>query len=291
MNLAPCGHWGNTPPCAEALIQAGVARVVIAMADPNPLAESGLAQLHEAGIAVTLGVCEPAARILNQGFVSRFTRRRPWVRAKIAGSLDGRTALSNGQSKWITGPEAREFGHYLRARSGAILTGINTILMDDPALSARVDKKVHDPMKVVLDTHGRLPKVAQIFQSPGRVCVATCSDSDFDPNNALVWRVSANAAGRVDLTAVLALLADHGVNELLVEAGPTLLGQFIAEDLVDELWYFMAPICLGEQARPLMHLPELRTLSNAKRYAAPRYTILGEDLCLVFERKECLQES
>ena len=292
VNLAPCGHWGHTPPCAQGLIEAGVVRVVAAMADPNPLACSGLAQLAEAGIQVDVGIGQSAALALNCGFVSRFTRRRPWVRAKIAGSLDGRTALPDGRSRWITGTKARDHVHDWRARSGAILTGIGTVLADDPELSARSKKKIHDPLKVVMDSQGRLPVHARVFSSPGQVCIATCSEYDVEAReHCSVWRMPANALGQTDIAAVLSKLAELQVNDLWVEAGPHLLGQLIAEGWVDELWYFMAPMCLGNLALPLMCLDSPNSIGEAMQFTLVSHTRFGEDLCLKFRRGTCLQES
>lgn len=268
VTLEPCSHHGRTPPCADALIAAGVTRVVIAMQDPNPLvAGHGAAKLRAAGIAIECGLIEAAARELNIGFVSRMTRGTPWVRSKVAASLDGRTALANGQSKWITGEAARQDVQQWRARSCAVVTGIGTVLADDPQLNVRVGDvaAVRQPLRVVLDSELRISPVAKILQS-GNVLIYTAS-ADMAKQKALRERgaelsVVQRAEGKLDLTAVLRDLAQRGINEVLVEAGKTLNGALLKAGLVDELVLYLAPQLLGDAARGLADLGELTQLDQ-----------------------------
>lgn len=240
VTLEPCCHMGKTPPCTDALIKAGVARVVYGMADPNPLVSGkGLQHLREAGIAVQGPLLENECRALNQGFIKRMQTGLPFVRIKLAMSLDGRSAMANGDSKWITGEEAREDVQKLRAQSCAIVTGIGTVLADDPALTVRSTKlpaiaKEKQPLRVVLDRQQRIPPQAKILQQPGETLLVHDSD---------------------DLQGVLKLLAERQCNEVLVEAGATLAGAFVQRGLVDEFVVYMAPTLLGSTARPLLQLP------------------------------------
>jgi len=265
VTLEPCSHHGRTPPCAEALIEAGVARVVCAMQDPNPrVAGQGFAMLRAAGIAVECGLMEAAARDLNIGFVSRMTRGLPFVRSKIAASLDGRTALANGVSQWITGAAARVDVQHWRARSCALVTGIGTVLADDPQLNVRIATE-RQPLRVVLDSALRMPPTARMLQG-GRVLVCTASQDA--GKRAALERQGAevlllpDAAGQVDLPAVLRELARRGINEVLVEAGKTLNGALLRAGLVDELLLYLAPQLLGDAARGLADLGELTQLEQ-----------------------------
>ncbi|TNC97014.1 MAG: diaminohydroxyphosphoribosylaminopyrimidine deaminase / 5-amino-6-(5-phosphoribosylamino)uracil reductase [Gallionellaceae bacterium] len=266
VTLEPCSHHGRTPPCADALIAAGVKRIVVAMQDPNPLvAGRGLAKLQAAGIEVECGLMEMAARELNVGFVSRMTHDMPWVRSKIAASLDGRTALANGQSKWITSDAARQDVQRWRARSCAVLTGVGTVLADDPQLNVRGADVVRQPLRVVLDTDLRISPDAKILQG-GNLLVYTAS-TDAAKQNAirecgadvsLMQRVE----GGLPLSAVLSDLAKRGINEVLVEAGKTLNGALLSAGLVDELVLYLAPQLLGDAARGLANLGELTQLEQ-----------------------------
>lgn len=274
VTLEPCSHHGRTPPCSDALVAAGVAKVVVAVRDPNPLvAGQGLERLRAAGIAVELlppdHPAAVASRELNIGFFSRMIRRRPWVRMKIAASLDGRTALDNGASQWITGPEARADGHAWRRRAGAVLTGIGTVLDDDPRLDVRLVPTEVQPKRVVVDSRLEIPISARILQPPGEVLVYTAADVQGEA----ATRAAALAdlgvtvlpcpgpGGKVALAALLDDLARREVNELHVEAGHKLNGSFVREGLVDELLCYLAPRLLGlgrEMARfgPLASLQD-----------------------------------
>lgn len=240
VTLEPCCHRGKTPPCTDALIQAGVARVVYGMADPNPLvAGKGLHLLREAGIRVDGPVREAECGALNPGFIKRMRTGLPYVRCKLAMSLDGRTAMASGESQWITGALAREDVQRLRAQSCAIVTGIGTVLKDDPVLTVRSEQlpanaRLKQPLRVVLDRHRRLPSQAKILQGPGETLLIHDS---------------------THLQNVLKQLADRQCNEILIEAGATLAGAFIQQGLVDELIIYMAPTLLGSDARPLLQLP------------------------------------
>jgi diaminohydroxyphosphoribosylaminopyrimidine deaminase / 5-amino-6-(5-phosphoribosylamino)uracil reductase len=292
VTLEPCSHQGRTAPCAMALTAARVARVVYAIADPNPLVNGrGAAALREAGISVEAGLLEAEARELNAGFVKRMQQGRPFVRVKLAMSLDGRTALANGQSKWITGDAARQDVHGWRARSSAILTGIGTVLSDDPRLDVRLPAETgaaqrRQPLRVVLDSQLRTPPAAQMFTVGGEVVILT-GIAALDETRAAALsargaRVESLPAGDggVELTAVLDRLGELEVNELLVEAGATLAGALLRQQLVDELIVYVAPRILGPAARALVELPELTVLEGAPAFAFVEATPVGEDLRL-----------
>jgi diaminohydroxyphosphoribosylaminopyrimidine deaminase/5-amino-6-(5-phosphoribosylamino)uracil reductase len=287
VTLEPCSHHGRTPPCADALIKAGIGRVVAAMQDPNPLvAGNGLARLREAGIETFCGVLEEDARRLNRGFIQRMTTGRPFVRSKLAMSLDGRTALASGESKWITSSAARRDVHRLRAQSSAILTGIGTVLADDPALTARIEEEVLQPVRIVLDTQLRMPANAQLAKLPGRSLILTCS-ADRSKIASLrkagfeVHRM-AEKNGRIDLSVVMAFLAGQQINELLVEAGPALNGALLAENLVDEWIVYMAPCVLGDGGRGLFTLPDIQTMADKKILKLTDMRQIGPDLKLTY---------
>lgn len=281
VTLEPCSHHGRTPPCADALVAAGVARVVVAMQDPNPLvAGRGVAKLKAAGIAVECGLMEAAARELNIGFVSRMTRGTPWVRSKIAASLDGRTALANGVSKWITGSAARQDVQQWRARSCAVLTGIGTVLADDPQLNVRDSGATRQPLRVVLDTELRISVDAKILQG-GNVLIYTAS-TDVAKQDALRERgadvVVQTVKDGSSLSAVLGDLAKRGINEVLVEAGKTLNGALLKAGLVDELVLYLAPQLLGDAARGLADLGELTQLEQRMELAWQDVRYVGNDI-------------
>ena len=288
VTLEPCSHHGRTPPCAEALIEAGVARVVCAMQDPNPrVAGQGFAMLRAAGIAVECGLMEAAARDLNIGFVSRMTRGLPFVRSKIAASLDGRTALANGVSQWITGAAARVDVQHWRARSCALVTGIGTVLADDPQLNVRIATE-RQPLRVVLDSALRMPPTARMLQG-GRVLVCTASQDA--GKRAALERQGAEVlllpvtAGQVDLPAVLRELARRGINEVLVEAGKTLNGALLRAGLLDELVLYLAPQLLGDAARGIADLGELLRLEQKVELAWRDVRRVGGDLRITAEIK------
>ncbi len=266
VTLEPCDHHGRTPPCSEALIAAGVARVVVAVQDPNPLvAGLGIAKLRAAGIEVESGLMEPDARSLNIGFFARMTRGTPWLRSKIAMSLDGRTALANGTSQWITGAAARQDVQHWRARSCAVLTGIGTVLADDARLNVREIQTSRQPLRVVLDSRLRIPLTARILLS-GNVLVYTAAHNAgksvvLAAAGAIVCTLP-DGNGQVDLAAVLDDLAKRGCNEVLAEAGSTLNGALLRAGLVDELLLYVAPQLLGDSARGMAQLGELTGLDQ-----------------------------
>lgn len=289
VTLEPCSHHGKTPPCCDALITAKVSRVVAAMQDPNPLVSGrGLKKLEAAGISVTVGVLESEARALNRGFIKRMTEQRPFVRSKLAMSLDGRTAMASGESKWITSADSRTDVHRLRAESSAILIGINTVLADDPALNARVDFDVVQPIRVVLDSRLQMPLNAQMANLPGRTLILTCSGNQAQ-QQALqqagfeVYRLADGSNGQLDLHAVMAFLAKQQINEVLVEAGAILNGALLAACLIDELVVYMAPCVLGDQGRGLFHLPGVTTMADKKILKLLDVRQVGGDVRLVLE--------
>lgn len=266
VTLEPCSHHGRTPPCADGLIAAGVARVVVAMQDPNPLvAGRGIAKLQAAGIAVECGLMQAQAGELNIGFVSRMTRGLPYVRSKVGMSLDGRTALSNGVSQWITGPAARRDVQHWRARSCAVLTGIATVLADDAQLNVRDIVTTRQPVRVVLDSQLRMPLGAKMLLGGGVLIYTVTADADkiaqLEALGATVC-VLAALGGRVDLLAMLKDLAQRGINEVLVEAGSVLNGALLQAGLIDELLFYIAPQLLGDMARGMAALGELTRLDQ-----------------------------
>lgn len=292
VTLEPCSHTGRTGPCADALIAAGVKRVVAAMRDPNPLvAGQGLDRLRDAGIEVECGLLEEQARQLNPGFCKRMERGQPWVRVKLAMSVDGRTALADGESKWITGPLAREGVQQLRARSSAIITGIGTVLADDPAMTVRKEDwheasypgKVRQPLRVILDPRLRIAADAKILTGPGEALVVTGAETDavrrLRDKGVDVVSMPASGSG-IDLPRLLSLLAERGCNEVLVEAGSTLAGAFVSEGLFDEMVVYMAPTLLGPTARPLLMLPALEKMATRPKLRITHLQQVGEDICM-----------
>ena len=285
VTLEPCSHHGRTPPCAEALVAAGVSRVVAAMSDPNPLvAGKGLAMLRAVGIEATSGLLENEARELNIGFVSRMTRGRPWLRLKAAASLDGKTALNNGVSQWITGPDARRDGHRWRARACAVLTGIGTVRDDDPQLLVRDVETTRQPLRVVVDSRLETPLSARILQG-GPVLVAVAVD---DEKRANLLRAAGaevlllpNAAGKVELKDLLEELGRRGINEVHAEAGFKLNGSLLREGLVDELLLYLAPCLIGHDASGLFNLPELTSLDGKRPLQIRDLRQIGEDIRLI----------
>jgi diaminohydroxyphosphoribosylaminopyrimidine deaminase/5-amino-6-(5-phosphoribosylamino)uracil reductase len=282
VTLEPCAHHGRTPPCADALIAAGVKRVVIAAEDPFPQVDGrGMAKLRAAGITVESGLMRDAARELNVGFFSRIERNRPWLRVKLAMSLDGRTALANGESKWITGDAARADVQRWRARSSAILSGSGTVCADNPQLTVRLPEDVTfvPPTRVVLDRQLHTPSCSHVLDGSTPALLihaaeATCADDRFA---AVERAVIAEQGGVLDLHAVLALLAERGCNEVHVEAGPTLCGALFAAGLVDELLLYIAPLLLGDLARPLLHLPSLTEMASRWQLQMIDQRMLGSD--------------
>ena len=268
VTLEPCAHHGRTPPCADALVAAGVRRVVAAMQDPFPeVAGRGLARLRDAGIAVESGLLEDQAAALNRGFVSRVARGRPFVCLKVASSIDGAIAMQSGASQWITGPESRRDVQRLRARSGAILTGIGTVLADDPSLTVRdVDTGGRQPLRVVLDSRLRMPEEARMLAQPGSTLVVGAGTGDASRLEARGAEVRHFAAtgGQVDACRVLEDLAARGINEVLVEAGPGLSGSLVDMGLVDELVIYQAPHIMGSETRGMFRTPGWRSLDDRR---------------------------
>ena len=286
VTLEPCSHHGRTPPCAHALVDAGVARVVVAMQDPNPLvAGQGLQALRDAGIEVQAGLLEDEAASLNPGFIMRMRQARPWLRCKLAMSLDGRTAMASGESRWITGPAARADVHRLRARSSAVMTGIGTVLADDPSLTARLaghdDGSLLQPLRVVLDSGLQLPPAAKLLQQPGETLVVTGVESP--EREAALARPGVSVVtlptrdGRPDLAAVLQYLARLEVNEVHLEAGARLSGALLDAGLVDELVIYMAPHLMGDAARGLFHLPVIGEMAQRIQLEVSDIRSVGED--------------
>ena len=285
VTLEPCAHQGRTPPCKDALIAAGVARVVSAMEDPNPqVAGKGHAALRVAGIAVASGLLEAEARDLNIGFVSRMTRGTPWVRLKVAASLDGRTALANGTSQWITGPEARRDGHAWRARACAVLTGIGTVKDDDPQLTVREVETPRQPMRVVVDSRLETPPTARVLGEGTLIFTAAMDEQRAAPLRAQLRAMGAeivvlpNAQGKVELPDLLKELARRGVNEVHVEAGYKLNGSMLREGLIDELLVYLAPSVLGGAAQGMFNLPEMQALTQAHKLEFMDVTRIGPDM-------------
>lgn len=284
VTLEPCAHHGRTPPCADALIAAGVRRVVAAMRDPFPAVDgAGLQRLLDAGIEVSSGLMAAEALELNQGFVSRVTRHRPWIRVKLGLSLDARSALADGRSQWITGPEARADVQHWRARSSGILTGIGTVLADDPQLTVRAaELPAVTPERIVLDSRARLPAAARLLQSAGPVLWVHGADAAPDALPVGVERLALPLQhGRLPLARVAYALGQRGHNELLVEAGARLAGALVSAGLVDELICYVAPRLLGSDARPGLELPPLAQLSDAQAWRWHAIDRVGEDLRLI----------
>jgi len=285
VTLEPCSHYGRTPPCAEALVKAGVSRVVAAMEDPNPLvAGRGLARLREAGIITLAGVQEAEARELNIGFISRMTRGRPWLRLKAAATLDGKTALENGVSQWITGDDARRDAHRWRARSCAVLTGIGTVRDDDPQLNVRAVPTERQPLRVVVDARLETPLNARLLDG-GPVLVAAAIN-DADRIAALQRRgaevvILPDKGGKVDLPALMRELGRRGLNEVLAESGFKLNGSLLREGCVDELILYLAPALVGDAARGLFNLPALTSLADKRALAFHDVRIVGRDLRVI----------
>jgi diaminohydroxyphosphoribosylaminopyrimidine deaminase / 5-amino-6-(5-phosphoribosylamino)uracil reductase len=282
LTLEPCCHHGRTPPCSEALLRAGVARVVAAMEDPNPrVAGQGLAQLAASGAGVESGLLREQAEALNPGFLMRMRHGRPYVRCKLAMSLDGRTAMGSGESKWVTGEAARADVQRLRARSSAVLTGIGTVLADDPSLDVRLPGVERQPLRVIADPRLRTPETARMLQIAGRSVILTCAQ-DPEPAAALTRRgaevVRLPACGeRLDLHAAMRWLAGEEVNEVLLEAGATLAGAMLQAGLIDELVVYMAPHLMGDGAHGLLRLPGLERMEQRVALEILDIRAVGED--------------
>ncbi len=296
VTLEPCSHHGRTPPCADLLVNEGIARVVAAMEDPNPkVAGQGFAALRGNGIDVRVGLLEAEARELNIGFISRMTRSLPWVRLKVAASLDGKTALTNGRSQWITGAEARKDGHAYRARACAILTGIGTVMEDNPQLTVRDVPTPRQPLKVIVDSNLQIALDARILKEGRLLIVHACGLDDAQVpsvSEAAEKRAALrdrgfevlslpNAAGKVDLPALMKTLAQRNLNEVHVESGFKLNGSLLRENCVDELLIYFAASIIGHSGQGMFNLPELTDLEERRKLRIHRVNQLGADLRLI----------
>jgi len=282
VTLEPCCHHGKTPPCTDALIKSGVREVIVAMEDPNPLvAGQGIAMLKQAGIKVIVGICREQAEGLNPGFIKRMKTGLPFIRVKIGTSLDGRTAMASGESQWITGEASRSDVQKWRAMSSAIVTGVETVLADDPSLTVRdpaFDTEGRQPLRVVLDSDHRFPDQANMRSLPGENVIITTRASD----HAEAVKIEAGSEGRVNLEKAMRYLADKkAINEVLVEAGSTLSGAFIQAGLVDELILYLAPKLLGSDARSLVHLPGLERLEDCVQLEIKSLKKIGDDIRII----------
>ncbi len=278
VTLEPCNHHGRTPPCTDALLAAGIARVVAAMEDADPAARHGGERLRAAGVAVDVGLCRDEARELNLGFVSRLTRGRPWVRLKVAASLDGRTALAGGESQWITSEAARADAHRYRARACAVMTGIGTVKSDDPALTVRHVATTRQPLRVVVDRRAETPPEAKVL-GDGNVLMVTAG------SRSAAWPATVESIavpdpnGRIDLPALMRALGTRGVNELHVEGGAGLNGALLGAGVVDELLLYVAPCLLGDPARGIAAFPGgLARLADRVRLEWRDVARVGADL-------------
>ena len=281
LSLEPCSHHGRTPPCADALVAARVARVVAALEDPNPLVKGkGAARLREAGVRVDLGLMAAEATEAHRGFIARMTRGRPWMRIKAAASLDGRIALANGESRWITGEAARRDAHRLRARSCALLTGIGTVLRDDPELTVRHVPCTRQPRRVVIDSRLDLPLTAKILAGEPVTILTVSGDAArraaLEARGAEIVDVPREGE-KTDLVAVARLLAERGCNEVTVETGGKLMGSLLRAGVVDELVLYVAPVLLGDKAQGLFALPEWTRLDEAIRPRIVDVRAVGAD--------------
>jgi diaminohydroxyphosphoribosylaminopyrimidine deaminase/5-amino-6-(5-phosphoribosylamino)uracil reductase len=287
VTLEPCSHHGRTPPCADALIEAGVRRVIVAMSDPNPrVAGKGMERLRDAGIEVGSGLLESEAIALNPGFIKRMTTGRPWLRIKLAMSLDGRTAMASGESAWITGKAARQDVQRLRARSCAIMTGGGTVREDDPSLNVRINEKVlchpiasAQPLRVILSSKGERLSSSKMFGIDGNILIFSASslpNEVYGRGNVESVTITSNASG-LDLHAVMDELGRRDINECHVEAGATLSGALLDAELVDEVVVYMAAHIMGDQARGLFHLPKLHTMAQRISMRIDDIRAVGDD--------------
>jgi diaminohydroxyphosphoribosylaminopyrimidine deaminase/5-amino-6-(5-phosphoribosylamino)uracil reductase len=291
VTLEPCSHQGKTPPCADAVVASGVGKVVAAMTDPNPLVSGkGFEKLKAAGIAVVQGLMEPQAKALNPGFISRMTRGRPWVRSKLAASIDGRTALNNGESKWISCDASREDVHRWRARSSAVLTGIGTLLADDPTFTVRLPGEWRQPKKIIVDTNLSTPVDAKVFQkNPDLVFIATGVEDpeEHEALNAIgaSIQVFPERRGFMDLKAILETLAELECNEVLMEAGAGMNGALLEAGMVDELILYMCPSLLGDKARGMFSLAGISSMQERRELEIVDARMFDKDLRLILRPK------
>lgn len=289
VTLEPCSHTGRTPPCADALVRARPDRVVVAMRDPNPqVAGRGIQRLRDAGIEVVCGVMETAARELNPGFIKRMEQGLPWLRVKMALSLDGRSALKNGLSQWITGPQARRDVQILRARSSAVLSSARTVLDDEASLTVRLNAEelgqslpVRQPLRVIVDARGELSGKEKLFGAPGDILLIGGEQTELaaPEHRSVEWlRLPIDAEGRIDLKALMRALAEREINELHTECGRTLAGGLLRQGLVDELKLYLAPSLLGDAARGAFDLGEISILSDRQKLNILEMRVIGRDI-------------
>ncbi len=305
VTLEPCSHYGRTPPCADGLLEAGVARVVVAMQDPNPLvAGNGINKLQQAGVEVQVGLLETEARQINLGFIRKMETKLPFVRLKMASSLDGRTAMKNGESHWITGPESREEVHRMRAQAGALITGIGTVLADDPSLTVRLtDEQLAEmnltqanchPIRVVLDPNLSMPMDAKMLSLPGRTVSMTSKETaeqspevveELYNKGAEVVAVSADE-DRLDIESILSYLAqEEQINDVMVESGAIVAGAFMQSGFVNELHCFMAPSLMGHEAKPMFVLPGMESMQDKISLGIQSIDRFGDDVRMVLVTK------
>lgn len=296
VTLEPCSHYGRTPPCAEALIKAGVKRVVSAMQDPfDQVAGRGLSMLRDAGIEVSVGLLEPQAQALNRGFVTRVKQERPFVIGKMAASLDGKTALSNGVSQWITGPSARQDVQRFRAQSCAILSGAGTVLADDPSLNVRhaelgsiqsvlPEEQVRQPIRIIIDGQNRLHSELKLFHLPGESWVINLAPNAQLPSSVKQWQAP-SVEGKVDLNALMHHLAKQQINNLWVEAGHQLFGALMQYQLIDELIYYIAPKLMGNPAQGVLEAPQWQKMDDIYQLVWIDHRMVGSDLRLTAQVK------
>ena len=285
LTLEPCSHHGRTPPCVDAVIKAGIRRAVIAMEDPNPVVNrAGISALQRAGIDLIEGVGKRPAQRLNRGFCKRMTAGRPWVTLKMAVSLDGKTAMASGESQWITSEAARRDAHKLRASSSAILTGVGTVLRDDPKMTARLEQVERHPLRVILDSNLSTPAQARILRPPGNTLIITTAGNDKDAEllsgDGVEVVACREQAGQIDLRQVMTELAEREINELMLEAGPRLSGNMLKQRLVDQVIIYMAPDLLGHDARGMFNIPGLESIADKHRLAFRDVRMVGRDLRL-----------
>ncbi len=307
VTLEPCSHHGRTPPCVDSLIKAGVKRVVAAVKDPNPLVNGkGIERLKSAGVQVDVGLLETQAIDMNRGFFHRVQQQRPYVRVKLATSLDGRTAMASGESQWISGESARLDVQRLRASSAAVMVGINTVLADDPALSVRLESlqsagelrggsEIQQPLRIVLDSRFRLPLNARLLKLPGDILIVTAVDDESKraalvSDNIEVIQVAAGENGCPDLHDVMSVLASAEINEVLVEAGGILAGALLTEQLIDELVLYVAPCVLGNSGKGLFNLPHLHDMASKILFDIQEVRPVGDDLRITAKPKYTASE-
>lgn len=288
VTLEPCSHTGKTGPCSDALIEAGISRVIVAMQDPNPLvAGRGIKKMLDAGLEVECGLLQQDAEGLNEGYIKRMTTGLPFVRSKMAMSLDGRTAMASGESQWITSAQSRADVQRLRAESSVILTGINTVLADNPSLNARLDENITQPIRVILDSSLRMPLNSKMLELPSDIWVLTCCVDQqkiisLENSGYKVFQINA-LQGRLDLNSVMIFLAQQHINSVLVEAGAILNGALLEADVVDEWVVYMAPCVLGDQGRGMFNLPAMQKMVDKKQLKMKAVRQVGTDLKLTFK--------